>query len=103
MAHRNADQERLLIKAFARGLKSNELARKLIEQSPATIEAAFVDVTRFCERQDAYTRLGRDEQPMEVGMMGKAASDSTPPLIKIDSGEAGHDNRQDRNAQPCLP
>ena len=44
-AHRNADQERLLIKAFARGLKSNELARKLVEQSPATIEAAFVDVT----------------------------------------------------------
>ena len=82
-AHRNADQERLLIKAFARGLKSNELARKLVEQSPATIEAAFVDVTRFCERHDAYTRLGRDEQPMEVGMMEKPASDSTPPLIKM--------------------
>ena len=46
-AHRNADQERLLIKAFDRGLKSNELARKLVDQSPAMIEAAFVDVTRF--------------------------------------------------------
>ena len=82
-AHRNADQERFLIRAFARGLKSNELARKLVEQSPATIEAAFVDVTRFCERQDAYTLLGRDEQPMEVGMMGKPPSDSTMPLIKM--------------------
>ena len=39
--------QRLLLKAFAKGLKSNELARKLVEQSPATIEAAIADVTRY--------------------------------------------------------
>ena len=44
-AHHNADQERLLIKAFASGLKSNELARKRVDQSPVTIEAAIADVT----------------------------------------------------------
>ena len=71
---RNVDQERLLIKIFARGMASDAIAAKLVEGEPISLEAAVILVAKFCLRQDAYTRLGRSErteQPMEIG-----ASDS---------------------------
>ena len=68
VAQCNVDQERLPVRCFARGLASDELARKLVEQSnPVTIEEAIAAVTSFCERSDAYKRLGRTEIPMEGG------------------------------------
>lgn len=76
IGQRNADQERLLIRSFARGLVSDELARKLVEQTnPGTIDEAITAVTRFCERSDAYKRLGRVEVPMEVGMIKSRRGD----------------------------
>jgi hypothetical protein len=70
VAQRNPDQERILIKAYARGLLSDELARKLVQdERPATLEAAITAIGQFSEGQDAYARLGRNEpEPMEVGM-----------------------------------
>ena len=81
---RNVDQERLLIKTFAHGLTSDELARKLVEQAnPANIEEAITAVTRFCERQDAYKRLGRQEEPMEVGVMRERPFENALPLATM--------------------
>ena len=67
---RNADQERILIRAYARGLNSGELARKLVQEAnPNDLEAAITAVAGFSERKDAYSRLGRKEpEPMEIGM-----------------------------------
>ena len=81
---RNVDQERLLIKSFARGLTSDELARKLVEQAnPTNIEEAMTAVTRFCERKDAYKRLCRQEEPMEVGVMRECPSENALPLATM--------------------
>ena len=57
---RNNDQELTLVRAFARGLTSNVLARKLIENILPTVslEAAIMLVARYNERHDAYDRLG---------------------------------------------
>jgi hypothetical protein len=77
VAQRNADQERILIRAYARGLKSDTLARKLVERAnPGTLEAAITAVAQYSERRDAYSRLGRTEEPMEVGPIdaGKPSS-----------------------------
>ena len=50
IGQRIADQEHLLIQCFARGLASDELARKLVKQmNPANMEEAIATVIRFCE------------------------------------------------------
>ena len=70
----NVDQERLLIKTFARGLAADAIAAKLVKVSQFSLEAAVILVPQACLRQDAYSRLGRTirfEEPMEIG-----ASDS---------------------------
>ena len=69
---RNGDQERLLDKSFAKVLNSDDIARRLVESlaPPATLEEAIALVARLNERQDAYHRLGRQEEPMEVGALG---------------------------------
>ena len=68
---RNDDQEITLVRAFARGLTSNGMARKLIENivAPISLEAAIALVARYNERHDAYDRLGRQEVPMEIGSL----------------------------------
>ena len=82
-AQRNPDQERILIRAYAKGLTSDELARKLVQdENPATLEAAITAVGRLSERKDAYARLGRTEpEPMEVGVADKPSR--TPHLSLI--------------------
>ena len=68
---RNEDQNRALIKYFARGLTSDDMARKLFENlaHPAVLEDAMIMVARLNERQDAYQRLGSVEEAMEVGAL----------------------------------
>ena len=68
---RNEDQNRVLIKYFARGLSSDNMARKLFENltHPAVLEDTMIMVARLNERQDAYHRLGRVEEAMEVGAL----------------------------------
>ena len=69
-AQRNADQQRILIRAYAKGLQSNELARKLMEEgNPPDLEAAITHIAQYSARKDAYVRLGRQEEPMEVGAL----------------------------------
>ena len=57
---RNNDQELTLVRAFARGLTSNGMARKLIANivPPVSLEAAIMLVARYNDRHDAYDRLG---------------------------------------------
>ncbi len=67
-AQRNADQQRILLRAYARGLKSADLARKLVEEvNPVDLEGAITAIAHFAERSEAFSRLGRHEEPMEVG------------------------------------
>ena len=76
---RNADQERILVRAYARGLCSHELARKLVEEeNPNNLEAAIRAVSTFSERKDAFSRLGRKEEPMEVSPVNAQKSQSPP-------------------------
>ena len=71
---RNEDQNRILIRAFARGLRSDELARKLVEEgNPTTLEEAFSTLAGYSARKDAYARLSRHEEPMEVAPMNPAS------------------------------
>ena len=64
---RTTDDELIVIKGFARGLTSDSLARKLVEEIvPTTLDDAINVVARLYSRRDAYDRLGRNEEPMEV-------------------------------------
>ena len=70
---RNEDQNRILIRAFARGLRSDELARKLVEEgNPTSLEDAFETLAGYSARKDAYARLSRHEEPMEVAPVNPA-------------------------------
>ena len=74
---RNDDQHRILIRAYARGLKSSDLARKLMEEgAPTTLDEAIKLVAGYSARKDAYSRLSRTEEPMEIGAL------SLPPKPK---------------------
>ena len=73
VGQRNADQHRILVKAYAKGLQSNTIARKLVEEGdPQELEQAITMAARLSERRHAYDRLGREEEPMEVGHITKA-------------------------------
>jgi len=77
-ANRNADQHRLLVRAYARGLHQEKLARKLMEDhNPATLPQAIGIIADLCARTDAYERLNRPhtrhEEPMDVSSVTKDA------------------------------
>ena len=56
---RNADQERILVRAYARGISSSLLARRLVEEAnPNNLEAAIQAVATYGERRDAYGQTG---------------------------------------------
>ena len=76
---RNEEQNRIFIRAFARGLRSDELARKLVEEgNPTSLEDAFETLAGYSARKDAYARLSRHEEPMEVAPVNPA-----PPLPQV--------------------
>ena len=82
---RNEDQHRIMIRAYARGLRSSTMAVKMIEQAnPVTIEAALTWVTQFSGRQDAVTRLGLlrpGEEAMEIGTLGSSTAPRPPQSV----------------------
>ena len=80
---RNGDQALTLVRAFARGLTSNDMTRKLIENivPPITLEAAIALVAQYNERHDAYDRLRRQEVPMEIGSLDLKGKSPAPPDI----------------------
>ena len=69
---RNVAQSRILVRSYAHGLTSTEMAIKLIEDgNPAILDDAINWVARYSERKDAVSRLGliaRPEEPMEIGL-----------------------------------
>ena len=83
---RNVDQSRILVKAYARGLRSAQMAVKMIEHSnPQTLPQAMAWVADFSERSDAVSRLGlgqgndREEMPMEIAAVAPTTSPVYPP------------------------
>ena len=85
---RNADQERLLIKSFARGIKSPTVAVKMIERAnPETLTEAMNWLAMYSERADDVSRLGlatRHDEPMEIGSVPMA---SAPVQVKTKQEE----------------
>ena len=86
---RNADQQRLMLKSFARGIKSAEVAKKLVgEHAPQSIETAYDIAMRLGANQLAYDRLGRKEEPMEISPVAQvsgslSAANSTNNLLPL--------------------
>ena len=87
---RNADQQRLMLKSFARGIKSAEVAKKLVgEHAPQSIETAYDIAMCLGANQLAYDRLGRREEPMEISPVAQVSgslsaansTNNTPDLI----------------------
>ena len=76
--NRNIDQERILVRGFARGLRSVAVAIKMIEQSnPQTLLEAMQWLASFSERNDVVSRLGlttSEEVPMEISAIQPPAS-----------------------------
>ena len=76
--NRNIDQERILVRCFARGLRSVAVAIKMIEQSnPQTLPEAMQWLASFSERNDVVSRLGlttSEEVPMEIAALQPPAS-----------------------------
>lgn len=71
-AQRNDDQNRTIVRAFARGLSCPKIAQKLIEHhEPDTLDEAVDAVAEIISHREAYLRLGRkdtrQEEPMEIG------------------------------------
>jgi len=79
---RNADQERILVKAYARGLAQDSMARKLVSDGwPADLAAAMRRTATIARSNEVYDNLGRVETPMEVGAVGPVAP---KPQLAID-------------------
>ena len=68
--HRNADQHSLLIKAYIKGLQSSDIAKEVVLRGrPETLPAAQEQVMTAAAGKEAYARIGRKEEPMEVGAL----------------------------------
>ena len=69
---RNLDQQATMIKLYGRGLYSDSIARELVRKrpKPESIEKAMKEVLEVVTRNDDYNRLGREEEPMEIGAVG---------------------------------
>ena len=79
---RNDDQNRILIRAFARRLRSYQLARKLVEEgNPTTLEEAFTTLAGYSARKDAYAWLSLHEEPMDVAPVNPSP---TRPIVARD-------------------
>jgi hypothetical protein len=73
-ANRNADQQRVLLKAYQKGLRDRHMVERLVKEGrPADFTAAMVLVQQY-ESDDyklhkALEGTGRIEEPMEIGAM----------------------------------
>ena len=79
VANRNADQHRIMIRAYGKGLRSGDLARKLIEENnPQDITAAMDAIAQLSERREAFERLGRGDNT-ETAVASATAKPISPP------------------------
>ena len=92
-AQRNADQTRLLLRAYMRGLRDRRIVERLVREGrPADFSAAMTLVQAY-EADDYRLHLalnegvieGRMEEPMEIGAVGGAPAD--PPALVRDMAE----------------
>ncbi len=89
-ADRNEDQQRLLLKSYAKGLTDSDLARELVTHGrPVALEPAMTLVMQYARGKEEYKRLDRHEMPMEVDALRSrpqtppsAAKDETAQQIK---------------------
>ena len=64
---RTADQVRILIRNYLKGLSSKETARAVLKSSPASLVDAMATAVDNSEVEDALQRLGhRQEEPMDI-------------------------------------
>ena len=64
---RNEDQNIILIKPFAQGLRSNELAGMLVKEgNPTMLEEAFTTLAGYSAPKNAHARPSHHEEPMNV-------------------------------------
>ena len=70
---RNPDQHEALIAAYGRGLQEDHIARHMVKERPATIDAAMKNTLDFVTRNESYDRLGRRVVPMDVDAVGTGA------------------------------
>ena len=85
----NEDQCRILVRSFARGLRTPAVAVKMIEQAnPHTLYEAMLWLSNYSERSDAISRLGlREETPMEISSVPPSHAQTMlvdPPTSKLD-------------------
>ena len=70
---RNDDQHCLMVRTYARGLRSSSVAVKMIQDAnPGTLDAVIIWVNNFSGRQDAVSRLGLDHpgvDPMDMARL----------------------------------
>ena len=67
---RNADQQRILIKAYARGLEDEEIAKELMTRGkPRSALECLERTAEFDEYNDQYARLSRREKGMDVSVI----------------------------------
>lgn len=96
---RNEDQERALIKAYARGLAKDAGARKLVSQGwPINLAAAMDRMTTQATATEIYDHLGRREVPMEVGAVGSSTPDRRMEQIQSTLAKLETQMRDIRNA-----
>lgn len=75
---RNADQIRVLLRAYARGLHCAQMAKRLVTTGrPTSLEDAMHLVLQYSSADDEFNRLGRKEEPMEIGVIGRHVSSKT--------------------------
>jgi len=75
----NADQVRIMLEAYKRGLSSIEVVRELtLRNHPANVDQAMTAALAFAAGEDEFTRIThnnqRTEEPMEIGGIGNNTS-----------------------------
>ena len=85
---RNADQQRILIKAYARGLEDDEIAKELMTRGkPRTTLECLERTAEFDEHNDQYARLGHREKGMDVNVVAPTTRKAVSKTHKPDSDE----------------
>lgn len=76
IAGRNEDQQRILLEAYARGLRDDDMVREIIKKGkPASMDEAMILASDFENGEDEYQRLKRGERAMEI-----AATNTIKPM-----------------------
>ena len=87
---------RQLIEFFVDGLANDGIARKIIREGPANFNAAVVLATREQNMMSRFSLRGRQEEPMEIGMV-QAQNTDRKTLVCFSCNKPGHMARDCRS------